>query len=105
MPRCGRCLVKGRTVPSCLRLPSRGSQITFDIGIGARIEDRRTDLILTNDGDLPSLRMIWRNNLPTLTALLHDRTLRVAVTGLSQSGKTAFITSLVHNLVGTVAKL
>jgi hypothetical protein len=61
-------------VPSCLRLPSRGSQITFDIGIGARIEDHRTDLILTNDGDLPSLRMIWRNNLPTLTALLHDRT-------------------------------
>jgi len=48
--------------------------------------------------------MTWRNKLPTLTALLHDRTLRVAVTGLSQSGKTAFITSLVHNLVGTVGR-
>ena len=48
--------------------------------------------------------MIWRNKLPTLTALLHDRTLRVAVTGLSQSGKTAFITSLVHNLVGAVGR-
>jgi len=48
--------------------------------------------------------MTWRNKLPTLTALLHDRTLRVAVTGLSQCGKTAFITSLVHNLVGTVGR-
>ena len=48
--------------------------------------------------------MIWRNKLPTLTALLHDRPLRVAVTGLSQSGKTAFITSLVHNLVGAVGR-
>jgi predicted YcjX-like family ATPase len=48
--------------------------------------------------------MTWRNKLPTLTALLHDRTLRVAVTGLSQSGKTGFITSLVHNLVGTVGR-
>jgi uncharacterized protein len=48
--------------------------------------------------------VIWRNKLPTLTALLHDRTLRFAVTGLSQSGKTAFITSLVHNLVGAVGK-
>jgi predicted YcjX-like family ATPase len=50
------------------------------------------------------LRTIWRNKLPTLTALLHDRTLRVAVTGLSQSGKTAFITSLVYNLVGAVGR-
>ena len=48
--------------------------------------------------------MSWRKKLPTLTALLHNRTLRVAVTGLSQSGKTAFITSLVHNLVGTVGR-
>lgn len=59
---------------------------------------------VTNAGDLPSVRMIWRNKLPTLAALLHDRTLRVAVTGLSQSGKTAFITSLVHNLVGAVGR-
>ena len=59
---------------------------------------------VTNDGDLPAVRVIWRNKLPTLAALLHDRALRVAVTGLSQSGKTAFITSLVHNLVGTVGR-
>jgi uncharacterized protein len=48
--------------------------------------------------------VIWRNKLPTLTALLHDCTLRVAVTGLSQSGKTAFITSLIHNLIGAVGR-
>src|SRR5215472_9500845 len=58
----------------------------------------------TDDGNLPSVRGSWRKKLPTLTALLHNRTLRVAVTGLSQSGKTAFITSLVHNIVGTVGR-
>jgi len=35
-----------------------------------------------------------------LTGLLRDRSLRLAVTGLSGSGKTAFITSLVANLIG-----
>jgi len=50
------------------------------------------------------LRLLRLDKLPTLTALLHDRTLRLAVTGLSQSGKTAFITSLVHNLVSAVGK-
>jgi predicted YcjX-like family ATPase len=42
------------------------------------------------------------DNLPTLTALMRDRTVRLAVTGLSQSGKTAFIASLVHNLLSAV---
>jgi predicted YcjX-like family ATPase len=46
----------------------------------------------------------WLDKLPTLTGLVHDRTLRLAVTGLSQSGKTAFITSLVRNLVSAVGK-
>src|SRR5262245_31686547 len=41
---------------------------------------------------------------PTLTALMRNRTVRLAVTGLSQSGKTAFITSLVHNLLGAVGR-
>ena len=40
------------------------------------------------------------NKLPTLTGLFRDRTIRLAVTGLSQSGKTALITSLVQNLLG-----
>jgi uncharacterized protein len=44
------------------------------------------------------------DRLPTLTALMRDRTVRLAVTGLSQSGKTAFITSLVHNLLGAVGR-
>ena len=35
---------------------------------------------------------------------MHDRTVRLAVTGLSQSGKTAFITSLVHNLVSAAGR-
>jgi uncharacterized protein len=37
--------------------------------------------------------------LPGLARLVHDRRVRLAVTGLSGSGKTAFITSLVHNLL------
>jgi predicted YcjX-like family ATPase len=37
--------------------------------------------------------------LPSLTELLRGRRLRLAVTGLSRSGKTALITSLVHNLL------
>ena len=40
--------------------------------------------------------------LSTLTELVGDRTLRLAVTGLSRSGKTAFITSLVQNLLSSV---
>ena len=42
------------------------------------------------------------DKLPSLTALVRDSTLRLAVTGLSRSGKTAFITSLVHNLLSAV---
>lgn len=42
------------------------------------------------------------DKLPSLTARLRNRTIRLAVTGLSQSGKTAFITSLVFNLLGAV---
>ncbi|MBV8507852.1 MAG: YcjX family protein, partial [Alphaproteobacteria bacterium] len=42
------------------------------------------------------------NKLPTLTALVRNGKLRLAVTGLSRSGKTAFITSLVHNLLSVV---
>lgn len=37
-------------------------------------------------------------------ALVRHGTLRLAVTGLSRSGKTAFITSLVHNLLGAVCR-
>src|SRR5271166_4183304 len=44
------------------------------------------------------------DKLPTLTALVRDRTVRVAVTGLSRSGKTAFITSLVQNLLSAVGR-
>ena len=44
----------------------------------------------------------WFDRLATLTGLLRDRTLRLAVTGLSGSGKTAFITSVVHNLLSAV---
>ena len=42
------------------------------------------------------------DQLPSLTARLRSRTIRLSVTGLSQSGKTAFITSLVFNLLGAV---
>jgi predicted YcjX-like family ATPase len=50
------------------------------------------------------LRLLRFERLPTLTALVHDRTVRLAVTGLSQSGKTAFITSLVHNLLSAAGR-
>ena len=46
--------------------------------------------------------MLVLDRLPRLTALVRDRTVRLAVTGLSQSGKTAFITSLVFNLLSAV---
>jgi uncharacterized protein len=42
--------------------------------------------------------------VPTLTALVRNSRLRLAVTGLSRSGKTAFITSLVHNLLSAVGR-
>jgi len=48
---------------------------------------------------LPLLRSA---RLAPLTGLLHDRTVRLAVTGLSGSGKTVFITSMVHNLLSAV---
>jgi predicted YcjX-like family ATPase len=48
---------------------------------------------------LPLLRS---DRLAPLTGLLRDRTVRLAVTGLSGSGKTAFITSIVHNLLSAV---
>jgi predicted YcjX-like family ATPase len=44
------------------------------------------------------------DKLPSLTGLVRDRTVRLAVTGLSQSGKTAFITSLIQNLLGAVRR-
>jgi uncharacterized protein len=44
------------------------------------------------------------DKLQTLTALVRDSTLRLAVTGLSRSGKTAFITSLVQNLLSAVGR-
>jgi uncharacterized protein len=42
------------------------------------------------------------DKLPNLASLVRNRTVRLAVTGLVQSGKTAFITSLVHNLLDAV---
>ena len=42
--------------------------------------------------------------MPTLAALIGNSKLRLAVTGLSRSGKTAFITSLVQNLLSAVGR-
>jgi uncharacterized protein len=50
------------------------------------------------------LRLLRLDKLPTLTALVRDRTVRLAVTGLSHSGKTALITSIVYNLLGAVGR-
>ncbi len=46
-------------------------------------------------------RIDWnRARLPQFaTGLLHDRTIRLAVTGLSRAGKSVFITALVHDLL------
>jgi uncharacterized protein len=44
------------------------------------------------------------DRLPGLAELVRDRTVRLAVTGLSQSGKTAFVTSLVYNLLGAAGR-
>jgi len=48
------------------------------------------------------LPLLQFERLATLTGVLRDRTVRLAVTGLSGSGKTAFITSLLHNLLSAV---
>jgi predicted YcjX-like family ATPase len=48
------------------------------------------------------LPLSWLDRLATLTGPFRDRTVRLAVTGLSGSGKTAFITSLIHNLLTAV---
>ena len=48
------------------------------------------------------MRLLRLDKLPTLTALVRDRAVRLAVTGLSHSGKTALITSIVYNLLGAV---
>lgn len=49
-------------------------------------------------------RLPRSDRLRRLTGLLNDRTVRLAVTGLSGSGKTAFVTSLVHNLLSAVGQ-
>ena len=50
------------------------------------------------------MRPLRADRLPRLTAFLNDRTVRLAVTGLSGAGKTAFITSLVRNLLSAVGQ-
>jgi predicted YcjX-like family ATPase len=50
------------------------------------------------------LRLPRFHRLSGLTGLVHDRTVRLAVTGLSGSGKTAFVTSLVCNLLSTAGR-
>jgi predicted YcjX-like family ATPase len=50
------------------------------------------------------LRPLRFHRLSGLTGLVRDRTVRLAVTGLSGSGKTAFITSLVCNLSGVAGR-
>jgi uncharacterized protein len=50
------------------------------------------------------LRPLRFHRLSGLTGLVRDRTVRLAVTGLSGSGKTAFITSLVCNLLSIAGR-
>jgi uncharacterized protein len=50
------------------------------------------------------LRLPRVDRLPGLAGLLNNRTVRLAVTGLSGSGKTAFVTSLVHNLLSAIGQ-
>ncbi len=50
------------------------------------------------------MRPLRLHRLSGLTGLVRDRKVRLAVTGLSGSGKTAFITSLVANLLGTAGR-
>src|SRR5580692_5044266 len=57
--------------------------------------------------DLISVRIPFTITLPTalptsLTELAKGSTVNIAVTGLSRAGKTAFITSLIHNLLSAV---
>jgi len=54
--------------------------------------------------DLGTLRGLispteWQRSLEDLATLALDRRLRLAVTGLRQSGKTVFITSMIHHLI------
>jgi len=44
----------------------------------------------------------WLGGVADLAELTKGSTVRLAVTGLSRSGKTVFITSLVHNLLSTL---
>jgi predicted YcjX-like family ATPase len=50
------------------------------------------------------LPLLAFDRLAALTGLFRDRTVRLAVTGLSGSGKTAFITSLAYNLSSAVGQ-
>jgi len=50
------------------------------------------------------LRSLRFARLPILTGLVHDRSVRLAVTGLTGSGKTTFITSLVDNLLSAAGR-
>ena len=47
---------------------------------------------------LPTVGSLQRN-VEDLVNLALDRTVRLAVTGLRQSGKTVFITTLIHHLL------
>ncbi|MEA3021791.1 MAG: YcjX-like family, partial [Alphaproteobacteria bacterium] len=44
----------------------------------------------------------WFGGVADLAELAKGSTVRLAVTGLSRSGKTVFITSLVHNLLSAL---
>src|SRR5437660_388986 len=44
----------------------------------------------------------WLAKALDLTELLDSRTVWLAVTGLNRSGKTVFITSLIHNLLSSL---
>lgn len=44
----------------------------------------------------------WLSGVPALAELVKGSTVSLAVTGLSRSGKTVFITSLVHNLLSAL---
>src|SRR6476619_4332110 len=44
----------------------------------------------------------WLSEVSNLADLAQGSTLNLAVTGLSRSGKTVFITSLIHNLLSAV---
>ncbi|HEY3911388.1 MAG TPA: YcjX family protein [Stellaceae bacterium] len=52
----------------------------------------------------PHAAFAGRPILRSLTGFLRDRALRLAVTGLSGSGKTAFVTSMVENLIAAARR-